>query len=212
MARNDSEFWGALQKIPNPKTANAEVSRAKAETRTVVPATPAEIVASPQKPIFAGDLAGTANLAGTAMVRSLSDPNGAMAQFNPNAFPKDKQPASVKQAYVEVQLQRLLSMARHGQCAEAVPALEDIGQMDQSLPFTYTKFNAFIKRSHFQYYMGMEKASAARRKRRKRGGRESVTTTNQPIPLITSSRCWQPRGCKRVKQRKRLTQPFNNRS
>jgi tetratricopeptide (TPR) repeat protein len=97
-------------------------------------------------------------LADHALIRSVTDPNGAAGLFTAANFPKDKQPDSVRRAYIEVQLQRLMAQARTGDCDNALAKLERLGEEDTALGFTFYGFGAFMKPPHFQYYMGVVEA------------------------------------------------------
>jgi tetratricopeptide (TPR) repeat protein len=118
-----------------------------------------------------------------ALVQSPLDPDAAAALFNAAAFPQEKQPDTVRRAYIEVQLQRLLAHARAGQCAAAVAGLETLGDEDTSLPFTLYGFGSFIKSAHFQYYMGVvERACGYEKAAKKRWSK--ISKSSEPAESV----------------------------
>ena len=103
--------------------------------------------------IPAGEAVG--GTAADALLQAPVDPEAAATLFNATVYPKDKQPDDVRRAYIEVQLQRLLARAHAGQCGDALAGLETLGDEDRNVPFTLYGFGSFIKRPHFQYYLGL---------------------------------------------------------
>ncbi len=103
-------------------------------------------------------VAETVNLAGksvadSALIQSVSDSGTAVSKFTAKNFPKEKQPDSVMQAYIEVQLRRVLDTAKSGHCEDALTALENLGAIDKQLFLTNGSFSKYMKQPHFQYYM-----------------------------------------------------------
>jgi hypothetical protein len=91
------------------------------------------------------------------------------ALFTAENFPRERQPDSIRQAYIEVQLQLLRDQAAHHKCTDALKGAEAIGSEDKTLPFTLYGFEAFMKGARFQYYLGAAEAlcgdvGAARRR------------------------------------------------
>jgi len=183
LAPKDSEIAWLLSQIKVPISAAAPATKA---TPAAVPAaatgtlgasvggTGAALIAIPK-----------GNIAETALLRSVTDAEWAAGQFTPTAFPKEKQPDNVRQAYIEVQLQRLLAQARGGDCPEALAGLDNLGQADEALPFTFSKFSGFIKQAHFQYYMGVvESTCGAMKAARKRWDR--VSKSSEPANPLDS--------------------------
>ncbi len=74
--------------------------------------------------------------------------------FNARNFPEEKQPAIVRQAYIEVQLQVLRRSAAKKDCATTRTELDRIGGENKDLPFTLQGFDQFMKGARFQYYLG----------------------------------------------------------
>jgi TolA-binding protein len=89
--------------------------------------------------------------------------------FTAQSLPREKQPDSIRQAYIEVQLQLLRGEAARHHCTDALKGAEAIGNEDKNLPFTLYGFDAFMKGARFQYYLGATEAlcgdvGAARRR------------------------------------------------
>jgi tetratricopeptide (TPR) repeat protein len=93
----------------------------------------------------------------------------AAAVFTAENFPQERQPDNIRQAYIEIQLQRLRDDAAHHKCTDALKGAEAIGSDNKDLPFTLYGFDAFMKGARFQYYLGAVEAlcgeaGAARRR------------------------------------------------
>ena len=83
----------------------------------------------------------------------------AFSFFNRNNFPQGKQPDSVRQAYIELQLLRLLALAAAHRCQEADQGITTLGYEDKGLPFTFNGFGGFTKGARFQYNLGLVEAA-----------------------------------------------------
>jgi hypothetical protein len=95
--------------------------------------------------------------------------SGAAALFTARNLPQEKQPESIRRAYIEVQLQLLRNFAAQHKCTDALSGAEKIGSEDKYLPFTLYGFDALMKGARFQYYLGAVEAlcgdvGAARRR------------------------------------------------
>jgi hypothetical protein len=94
----------------------------------------------------------------------------AAALFTAQNLPQERQPESIRRAYIEVQLQILRDDAAHHRCTSGLHRVETIGGEDHGLPFTlFGGFDAFMKGARFQYYLGAAEAlcgdvGAARRR------------------------------------------------
>lgn len=138
------------------------------------------------------------DLADRALVRSATDPDGASAQFSAANFPSEKQPESVRRAYIEVQLQRLLGRAYAGRCKESVAGLDTLGNEDTSVPFTLYGFDTFMKAVHFQYYIGVienmcgEAKAAQKRWKKLAKSKESIESVNFIFPLLAAKNAGEP--------------------
>jgi tetratricopeptide (TPR) repeat protein len=94
-----------------------------------------------------------ADIATAAMLKAAAGrADEAAGMFDPRVFSAEKQPDPIRQAWIEVQLQRLLSMARRRQCRAAMDGLFHLGDQDTSLGFTLYGFGRFMKLAHFAYY------------------------------------------------------------
>ena len=178
----DGEFEWALSQIKVPTLAAAAAAPA---TKAAPAADPAVDPAAATRTLSAdagGTGAGTVamakgNIAETALLRSVKDAEWAARQFNATAFPKERQPDDVRRDYLEVQLQRVLAQARGGHCPEALAGLDTLGQVDEALPFTFSKFSGFIKQAHFQYYLGVVESTCGEVKAaQRRWGRVSKSS------------------------------------
>ncbi len=75
--------------------------------------------------------------------------------FNGKNFPEEKQPNDVRQAYIEVQMQGLRSLAVAHRCDAVIKGLDAIGDVeDKNLAFTLHSFDGLMKGPRFQYYLG----------------------------------------------------------
>ena len=144
------------------------------------------------------------DLATIALLRSVSDAYWSNNQFISENFPKDKQPDSVRQAYLEVQLRLLITAASDGHCKDAMAHLPDLGEMNDSLPFTFSKFAGFMKQSHFQYYIGvLENKCGSDKAAQKRWSKVSKTAepSNSPdfvFPYLAAKRLGEPDAVQRI--------------
>lgn len=125
----------------------------------------------------------TTDIATVALLRSVTQADQAAGMFTAEAFPKEKQPDSVRRAYIEVQLQRVVAMARAHNCGDAMAAVEKLGDEDQNLSFTLYGFGAFMKAPHFQYYRGVIEASCGDEK----AARKTWSKLPKPADSITSA-------------------------
>lgn len=132
----------ASMAAPAPAHPQPRTEAPKAGTASAAPATPAA----------SGDVATT------ALIRSVAQPDQAAAMFTAENFPKDRQPEPVRRAYIEAQFQRVVAMAQANRCADALMALETLGDEDKNLPFTLYGFGSFMKAPHFIYYKGAVQA------------------------------------------------------
>jgi hypothetical protein len=95
-------------------------------------------------------------IAAQALLAAASgDVNGALRYFTAANFPKEKQEDSVREAYFELRLQRLVSAATARQCAGMKENVERLGDEDKALPFTFNGFGGFLKGARVQYLLGL---------------------------------------------------------
>jgi tetratricopeptide (TPR) repeat protein len=110
--------------------------------------------------------ASAAALADSALLDSVSgSADSAAAVFRGAAFAAEKQPPSVRQAYIEVQLQSLLALSVSGKCDTLEDRIEGLSLLEDSqVPFIFHGFSEFMKTAHFQYYLGVAEANCGRTK------------------------------------------------
>lgn len=60
----------------------------------------------------------------------------------------------MRQVWLEVELQKALSLARHAHCSEAVNIADHIGQPVPDLPFTHDGLQPFLNSARFNYLLG----------------------------------------------------------
>ncbi len=153
---------------------------------------------APKPPLAAAPAAAGAKLA--------SDPAGIAARaleltangesvlgmFNGRDFPEERQPESVRWAYMEVQLEYLRRLAAQKNCGAALAGVDNIGAEDRYLPFTAEGFDAFLKGARFQYYLGAVEAlcgqTGAARRRWSRVARmaPAVTSADFAFPAVAA--------------------------
>jgi hypothetical protein len=129
------------------------------------------------------------------MVKSAGGKAGeAYGMFDPQIFSKEKQPDQVRQAWIEVQLQQLISMAHSGKCEQALKGLFWLGDEDPRLSFTLDGFDRFMKLAHFQYYAATIEsschadASATKRLSSVSKMRESLPSLEFAFPLLAAAK------------------------
>jgi len=125
-----------------------------------------------------------ADIAAVAMLKAAAGrADEAAGMFDPRVFSAEKQPDPIRQAWIEVQLQRLLAMARRRQCRAAMDGLIHLGDQDSSLAFTLYGFGRFMKLAHFEYYVAtFESACDEDKQARKDWARVSRMREALPSP------------------------------
>jgi len=110
------------------------------------------VAAAPSRPVVARS-SSPEDVASAAMLDAAAGRvDEAVSRFDSKVFSAEKQPDQVRQAWIEVQLQRLIHMARSGKCTAAMDGLFRLGNEDTSLAFTMYGFDRYTKLAHFQYY------------------------------------------------------------
>ncbi len=71
--------------------------------------------------------------------------------FDAVNFPGEKQEEIVREAYIEIQVQAVLAVARARRCSEAMAAEDGLGNENPALPFTFRSFGAILKGLRMQY-------------------------------------------------------------
>jgi predicted Zn-dependent protease len=109
-------------------------------------------------------------IASQALLRAASGQlSSALAAFNAQNFPQDRQREDVRRAYIELQLLKLRAQAAGHRCNDAFHGLDTIGDEDKALTFTMYGFEGFMKSARFQYYLaGVESACGDQKAARKR--------------------------------------------
>jgi tetratricopeptide (TPR) repeat protein len=192
MNPGDADVIAALKRVdsapPRPERPSSPPAAATAEPRRTAPALqPA-----------------SADIATLALLRSVTQADEAARMFTAEAFPKEKQPDAVRRAYIEVQLQRVLAMARDHKCSDAVPALDTLGEEDENLPFTLYGFGAFMKAPHFEYYRGVIEAACGDEKAAKKTwGKlpkpsEAIASAEDVFPYLALLRTGNPEAKQKV--------------
>jgi tetratricopeptide (TPR) repeat protein len=139
LARVGADQLSIPQAVPAPPRPDTQPSRPAAQPR--LPDAPPPRSSSP------------VDVASAAMLRAAAGrADEAETMFDPKVFSSDRQPDQVRQAWIEVQLQKLLSMARAGRCPEAMSGLLQLGNENTGLGFTLYGFGRFMKLAHFQFY------------------------------------------------------------
>jgi hypothetical protein len=109
--------------------------------------------------------------------------DAASSKFDAKVFVAEKEPDLVRQAWIEVQLQRLIHMARSGKCPAAMDGLFRLGNEDPSLAFTMYGFDRYMKLAHFQYYAAtIESDCHDEKNAKKRWTKVSKMTESLPSP------------------------------
>jgi tetratricopeptide (TPR) repeat protein len=85
---------------------------------------------------------------GLAAAGKLEDAAGV---FDPVNFPGEKQAETVREAYMEIQMQTVLALARNRRCSEAIAAEDKLGDENPALPFTFHSFGAILRGLRMQY-------------------------------------------------------------
>jgi hypothetical protein len=88
-------------------------------------------------------------------VAASGDIDGALGYFTAARFPKERQEAAVREAFVELRLRRAVALAGAHQCAAANQGIAGLDAEDKAVPFTFNGFASFIKGVRFQYWIGV---------------------------------------------------------
>ncbi|HVT99368.1 MAG TPA: DUF5107 domain-containing protein [Acidobacteriaceae bacterium] len=70
-------------------------------------------------------------------------------------FPREEGGTNVREVWIEIELQRLQSLAANGKCEEAAAGLSKLSQPVPGMDFTKDGLTAFIESSHSQYEVAM---------------------------------------------------------
>lgn len=78
----------------------------------------------------------------------------AAALFHHRFFQREEGGTNVRQVWLEVQLQHALSMARRGECSDAIKAVDDLPQPVPDLAFTHDGLEPFLRSARLTYLIG----------------------------------------------------------
>ena len=78
----------------------------------------------------------------------------ANALFHNRFFQREEGGTNVRQVWLEVQVQRALSLGQHGQCAEAIKIADHLGDSVPDLVFTHDGLEPFLRSARFTYFVG----------------------------------------------------------
>jgi tetratricopeptide (TPR) repeat protein len=78
----------------------------------------------------------------------------AEALFHNRFFPREEGGINVRQVWLEARVQRSTSLARNGQCAEAVGIVDHLDAQVPELPFTQDGLEPFLRSARFAYLIG----------------------------------------------------------
>jgi len=82
------------------------------------------------------------------------DYDGAASLFRNRFFQREEGGTNVRQVWIEVQLQRALSLAQHGQCSDAISIADHLGTEVPDLPFTRDGLEALLRSARISYLLG----------------------------------------------------------
>lgn len=74
--------------------------------------------------------------------------------FHNRFFQREEGGTNVRQVWLEVQVQHALSVAEHGQCAEALQIADHLADPVPDLPFTHDGLEPFLRSARFNYLLG----------------------------------------------------------
>ena len=195
--------WQAARKINPALPELVDLGRALSEVRKNAALMPIKDSRKhePEKPEPAGRgrlsplVTSPEDVASAAMLEAAAGKaDEAGSRFDPKVFTAEKQPDQIRQAWIEVQLQRLISMARNGRCPQAMDGLFQLGNEDTSLAFTLYGFDRHMKLAHFQYYAATiesdchDEKSAKKRWTKVSRMTESLPSLEFVFPLLAAAR------------------------
>jgi tetratricopeptide (TPR) repeat protein len=82
--------------------------------------------------------------------------------FHNRFFPREEGGTNVRQVWVEVELQKMLALARDGRCADALVAAKQLGAPVPDLPFTHDGLEPILQSARTNYQLGAAFASCAK--------------------------------------------------
>ena len=118
----------------------------------------------------------------------------AASLFQAANFPGEKQGELVREAYIEIQVQRIVALGRGKRCTDAIAAEDHLGDEDPNLPFTFHGFGSTLKGFRFQYELaGMEARCGNEKNAKKTWAKlaKSTKAVSDPdfvIPILAAAR------------------------
>ncbi len=85
--------------------------------------------------------------------------DGAEALFHNRFFQREEGGTNVRQVWIEVELQKALSLANHGQCPEAISTADQLGAAVPDLPFTGDGLEPLLGSARISYLSGTVRKS-----------------------------------------------------
>lgn len=76
------------------------------------------------------------------------------ALFRNRFFQREEGGTNVRQVWLEVQVQRALSLAQHGQCSAAVKIVDHLAEPVSDLAFTHDGLEPFLRSARMKYLLG----------------------------------------------------------
>ena len=114
--------------------------------------------------------------------------------FTPLNFPAEKQDSDVREAYIEIQVQKVVALARARRCEEALASEDGLGNEDPALPFTFHGFGAILKGPRIQYTLaavdaicGNEKGARKTWSRLAKSSVKDVADPDFVVPLMAAA-------------------------
>jgi tetratricopeptide (TPR) repeat protein len=86
----------------------------------------------------------------------------ATSLFHDHFFPREEGGTNVRQVWIEVQLQRILSVSKQGKCTEALDAAQHLGSEVAGLDFTKDGLEPLINSARTNYLLGTAYASCGK--------------------------------------------------
>ncbi len=74
--------------------------------------------------------------------------------FHGRFFPREEGGTNVRQVWVEVELQKILALAKDSRCQDALPLAEHLGATVPDLPFTQDGLEPFLQSARTNYLLG----------------------------------------------------------
>ena len=97
--------------------------------------------------------------------------------FHNRFFPREEGGTNVRQVWVEIEVQKLLAMARNGRCAEAQATADHLGTAVDGLPFTRDGLGPFLQSARTNYLVGTAYDSCGRSEEAKQKFKNASTAT-----------------------------------